>query len=272
MGNVLDLKRVTLVSSIECIAISGKAAPYANSKSCLGIHSQELMLLPKIQKSSTPTPCTDMSSLASPTYPYVSFLTNVEPIMPLLVLSLSPINVSDASHSRMTRGMFYIHPPTIPTQEPDQMTTSRRPQVPIVNAPMSKPFIHSLRSNWSNVILFGLTDSAIKYRTYTLLIQLGPHFGVCFTSKTYVSQLLEPAEALPPVLASFMVRNAFQEISCAGTHFGVLVEQTQRDVKESCVGLRGDAEEEADLIIRVNMLCKGKVDVPALCGIEALHT
>lgn len=86
-----------------------------------------------------------------------------------------------------------------------------------------------------------------------------------------VRELLEPAQGPPPVLPSLVLGDAFKQVRRAEPHVPVLVEQAEGDVKQAGVGLGRDAEEQADLVVRVDVPRKGRVDLLALLRAQALR-
>lgn len=104
------------------------------------------------------------------------------------------------------------------------------------------------------------------------LFQLGAHLGLHLPAYALKGELLEATERLPPVLARLVLRDALEEIGRPHAHLFILVEQAERDVKEPGVRLGRDGKQKADLVVRVDMLGEGDVDVLALQGRKTLRS
>lgn len=77
-------------------------------------------------------------------------------------------------------------------------------------------------------------------------------------------ELLEAAEASPPVLARLVLADALQKLDGLHPDFGVLVEQAKGDIKEPGMVFGGDAEKKTDLVVRMDVLRQCQIDVATL--------
>jgi hypothetical protein len=68
-----------------------------------------------------------------------------------------------------------------------------------------------------------------------------------------------------------MLRDPLQQLSRHEPDIAVLVEQPQRDVEQPRLLLGRDAQQQADLVVRADVLGERLVDLAALQGAEALR-
>lgn len=97
------------------------------------------------------------------------------------------------------------------------------------------------------------------------------HLGVQLTAGAAICQLREAAQAPPPVLPGLVVGDTLEYLDRLEPHVGLLVQEPQRDVEEARVRLGRDAEEEADVVVGMDVLGQGQVYVPALRRRQLLY-
>lgn len=118
-----------------------------------------------------------------------------------------------------------------------------------------------------------LTNPLIKL-TAPFPTRLQPHrprlLRLSLPLNPHIRQLLKPTQCPPPVLPGLILRDPFQQLGRLEPHILVLVEQPEGEVKQPRLRLGRDAEQQADLVVRVNVLGKGVVDFFGLGGRQAL--
>lgn len=114
-------------------------------------------------------------------------------------------------------------------------------------------------------------NTLLHVGTESFLLQLGLHLGLDFFPDTHKRQLLETTEALPPVLARLVLSYPFEQIGRLHPNVFVLVEEAQADVEQPGMRLRRDGEKETDIIVRMDILGKGQVDLSTLSRSQPLQ-
>jgi hypothetical protein len=124
-----------------------------------------------------------------------------------------------------------------------------------INMPQTNPLPQSRSHNAKSQSTRASANPLLHHRTQNepFLLRLKLRLRLSLAANPLIRQLLKLAEALPPVLSSFMIGYSLEQISRLDAHLAVLVEQAQGNVEEPGVRLGCYIEKQANLLVGMDV-------------------